>query len=426
MNDIYKLTTLENGIRVLTVKLPNRNSVGVGIWVKIGGRFEPKRLSGISHFLEHMLFKGTKHRSTRKIKADVEGVGGMLNAFTGEESTCYFVKIVRRHAAKAFDVLSDMVNHALLDHKELEKERAVILEEIKMYLDLPSHHVHELMSELLWPNQALGRPLAGTAETVSRLRSKNLRAYMDKYYHSRNLLVSFCGEVEHEEACRLTESAFVHRRPRENARFEKALSRQTKPRFCLVNKKTEQMHFVLGFHGLSKTHPDRYTLAILNVILGANMSSRLFEEVREKRGLAYEIRSGIGFFEDTGAVTISAGVETNKELLAVRVIMRELKRLKAGLVSQDELRRAKDYFLGQFSLGLEDTLDHMLWAADRLVYRDDLPDHNEILKSIESVTNDDIRTLARHIFKTEGVNLSLIGSYGKGFEQKIQSQCDCD
>lgn len=423
---MYRLTKLNNGIRVLTANLRNRNSASVGIWAKVGSRFESMRLSGISHFLEHMLFKGTKHRSTRKIKADVEGVGGMLNAFTGEESTCYFVKILQAHAERAFDVLADMVNHALLDSKEHDRERTVILEEIKMYLDLPSHYVHELMGELLWPDQSLGRPIAGTAQTVSRLTSKDLRDYRDKYYHPKNLLVSFSGDIPHEVVCRFVEERFGERKSKESSKFQKAVSAQTKPRFHLMNKKTEQMHFAIAFHGLPRTHHDRYKLAVLNVLLGANMSSRLFEEVREKRGLAYEIKSGISFFEDAGNISISAGVEPKKAVLAVHVIMRELRRLKSGLVPKEELERAKDYFTGQFFLGLEDTLDHMLWLGDRMMYRDDLPDKDAICRRIHEVTSADVRDLARKLFHTSGINFSLIGPFGDRFEKQMKQECNCD
>ena len=423
---MYQLSKLSNGIRVLTTHLKDRASVGLGIWVKAGARFEPKRISGISHCLEHMLFKGTKNRSTRKIKEDVEGVGGVMNAFTGEESTCYFVKILKDYASQAFDVLSDMANDALLSAKELAKERTVILEEIKMYMDLPSHHVHELMGELLWPDQPLGRPIAGTLESVSRLSAQDLRRYMDQYYHPKNLLVSFCGEVSHEEIRGLTEKWFGRRKSKESVHFGLARSRQSRPRFYFLNKKTEQMHFVVGFHGLSKTDPDRHALSVLNVILGANMSSRLFEEVREKRGLAYEIRSGLSFFEDTGAVTVSAGVEPKKANLAVRVIMRELRRLKTSVVSDGELKRAKDYFIGQFSLGLEDTLDHMLWVGERTLFRDALPDREKIFRNIRAVTKEEIHALSKKLFRTGGLNFSLIGSYADGFEKKIEAECVCD
>ncbi|MBI4387578.1 MAG: insulinase family protein [Candidatus Omnitrophica bacterium] len=399
--------------------------MALGVWARVGSRFEPQRINGVSHFLEHMLFKGTKYRSTRKIKADVEGLGGVFNAFTGEESTCYFVKILRNYANKAFDVLTDMVNHSLLDPKEFEKERTVILEEIKMYLDLPSHHVQEILGELLWPDQALGRPIAGTVDTVGRLSAKELRDYMERYYHPKNLLVAFCGEVDHAEICELTDKLFSHKKSKEVSHWDSAASRQGKPRFYFINKKTEQMHFAIGFHGLPKMHPDRHKLAVLNVILGANMSSRLFEEVREKRGLAYEIRSGLSFFEDAGAVSISAGVEPKKARLAVHVIMRELKRLKTGRVSSGELRRAKDYFIGQFALGLEDTLDHMLWLGERMLFRNELPNQDEIRKNVEKVTSEDIHELAKKIFKTEAINFSLIGSYGDEFEGQIKNECSC-
>ncbi len=423
---MYGLSQLDNGLKVVTVGLKDRHSVGLGIWVKAGARFEAPKISGVSHFLEHMLFKGTKNRSTQKIKMDVEGLGGVLNAFTGEEAICYIVKILRDYAEKAFDVLADMINSATLDQKELVRERTVILEEIKMYLDLPSHHVHELMSELLWPDQALGRPIAGSHETVSNLNAPDLRRYMDYYYHPRNLLVSFCGDIPHGKVLALAEHAFGKRKAKLDSKFSKADSKQLAPRFHFLNKKTEQMHFVIGFHALSKSHPARYTLSILNVILGANMSSRLFEEVREKRGLAYEIRSGLSYFEDTGAIAISAGLEPSKAQMAVGVIMKELKKFKEKLVSDGELKRAKDYFMGQFWMGLEDTLDHMLWVGDRMLYHKNLPDREEIFRNIKKVTAADVKALAQKLFKTNSLNLALIGSYAGQFEDQIKNECACD
>ncbi len=422
---MYKISKLKNGLRILTAKLEDRDSVGLGIWARVGGRFESKPLSGVSHFLEHMLFKGTKRRSTRKIKADVEGLGGVFNAFTGEEMTCYFVKILKQYAFRSFDVLADMVNDSLLDTKEINKERTVILEEIKMYLDLPSHHVQEMMGELLWPNQALGRPIAGSHDTVSQIDRSVLTSHLKHYYHPKNLLVTFCGEIDHEEICETAEKYFGRRESKTSPPFERAVGQQKLPRFNFLNKKTEQMHFVVGFHSLHKSHPDRYALAILNIVLGGNMSSRLFEEVREKRGLAYEIRSGLSFFEDTGAIAISAGLEPKKAALAARVIMRELKKLKSGGVPNGELKRAKDYYIGQFSLGLEDTLDHMLWVGERAIFKDELPNKAEIFKKIEAVTSEQIRDLAKRLFKTNGLNLTLIGSYGSGFENEIRNECDC-
>ena len=424
---MYEQTTLKNGLQIVSSRLSGRNSVGLAIWVRVGGRFEQKNLSGISHFVEHMLFKGTKRRSTKQIKEEVEGVGGMLNAFTSEESTCYFVKIPKPQFELAFDVLQDMVNNATLKVEEFNKERTVILEEIKMYLDLPSQYVHEIMSELLWPTQPLGRPIAGTVGSVSNLKRNDLYQYVKSYYHPRNVLITVCGEIDHDDVKKLAEHYFGELGSKAVSKFQpaKMSSNSKHERFRFLDKKTEQTHFVIGFHGFSRNHPDRYKLAVLNVILGANMSSRLFEEVREQRGLAYEIKSGLNFFNDTGAIAISAGVEPKKAPLAVRVIMRELGRLKRHPVSKNELRRAKDYFLGQLLLGLEDTLDHALWYGERILYGGELPDIAEIRREIEQVTEKDLINLAKQLFHTKGVHFSLIGPIDSKFEARVKAECVC-
>src|SRR3989338_1080384 len=205
---MYEFSTLNNGTRIVSNRLTGRESIGLAIWVRVGGRYEKKKTSGISHFVEHMLLKGTRSRSTKKIKEEIEGVGGMLNAFTSEESTCYFVKIPRPYLVAAFDVLQDMINHAVLKSEEFEKERTVILEEIKMYLDLPSQYVHELMSELLWPNQPLGRPIAGTISSVSGLKRSDLVHHVHSYYHPKNLLITACGDLKQREIVSLSERYF--------------------------------------------------------------------------------------------------------------------------------------------------------------------------------------------------------------------------
>ncbi len=405
----YPMTRLENGLRVLSVPMRDRHSSAVAIWVRTGSRFETKKISGVSHFLEHMLFKGTRKRTTRQIKEEIEGVGGALNAFTGEESTCYFAKLLKEHYPRALDVLSDMVLNAVLSPAELAKERTVIIEEIKMYRDLPSHHVHDLMGELLWPDQPLGRAISGTPESVSAISRADMAAYMKRYYQGGNILVSFSGDIPHEEALGAVRKIFAKHPAGPAGTFSRARSRQSSPRTFYLEKKTEQTHFVIGVHGFSRFHPDRYKLGILNIILGANMSSRLFEEVREKRGLAYEIRSGISFYHDTGSVTISAGVEAAKAHKAVLVILRELSKLRARFVSEGELRRAKDYFMSQLAMGLEDTLDHLLWAGERILDGGDLPDMAKIRRSIEAVTRQDVQAMAVKLFRTSDLNLSLIG-----------------
>ena len=408
------------GVRVLTIPMRERSSVAVAVWVRTGARFESKKLSGVSHYLEHMLFKGTKKRTTRQIKEEIEGVGGMLNAFTGEESTCYFAKILSQHYPIALDVLSDMVNHASLDSKELEKERPVILEEIKMYRDLPAHHVHDLMGELLWPNQPLGRPIAGTPETVSGISRQGIKDYKERYYHPRNILVSISGAVHHRDVLKRVQDCFAIKAAKSASKFKAAVSKQAKSRLLFIEKDTEQTHFVIGLHGVSRHHPDRYKLGILNVIMGANMSSRLFEEVREKRGLAYEIKSGLNFLEDAGAVTVSAGVENKKIQTAINVILKELDKVSKHGVKENELRRAKDYFMSQLYMALEDTLDHALWLGEKTLYGNQLPDREQIRKSVEAVTRGHVQDIAKKIYKTSNLNLTLIGPVPEKIQSRIR------
>jgi len=420
----YHSTQLPNHLQVLTIPMRERESAAVAIWVKVGGRYEPKRISGISHFLEHMLFKGTRRRSSRQIKKEVEGVGGMLNAFTGEESTCYFAKLPAAHFARALDVLADMVRDATLSLKEFERERPVILEEIKMYRDQPAQYVHELMSELLWPDQPLGRSIAGVPETVSAIHRSDMVTYKKKYYQPQNVLVSVAGPVSHGEVLSLTQKFFPSRNGGAHSRFEPAHTAQRSPRFLFVEKETEQTHLALGFQGFSRLDPRRYALGVLNIILGANMSSRLFEEVRERRGLAYEIKSGVGHYQDAGALTVSAGVENRKARLAIRVALQELAKLKRKNVPADELRRAKDYFIGQFLMGLEDTLDHLLWVGEKVLYGEGIPDRTEITRAIEKVTAEDVRQVAKEVFRTERINLSLIGPHKKSEQERIKGEAE--
>ncbi|MBI4115214.1 MAG: insulinase family protein [Candidatus Omnitrophica bacterium] len=416
----YQLSQLSNAVQILTIPMADRESSAVAIWVKVGGRYEPKKISGVSHFLEHMLFKGTGKRSSKQIKKEVEGVGGMLNAFTAEEATCYFSKLPAEHFARALDVLSDMVRDAALSKKELERERPVILEEIKMYKDQPAQYVHELMGELLWPEQPLGRSVAGCFESVSSIRRQDMVGFKKKYYQPKNILVSVSGPLSHQEVVRETEKNFPAKNGGIPSRFQGVQSQQTKPRFHFVEKETEQTHLVIGFHGVSRKDPRRFALGLLNIILGANMSSRLFEEVREKRGLAYEIKSGVGHYQDTGSVAISAGVENRKAGLAIRVILQELQKIARRSVSKEELRRAKDYFTGQFLMGLEDTLDHLLWAGEKVLYLEEIPAREKITQEIEKVNTQDIQKIAQHIFKTARANLALVGPLKEKEQEKIK------
>lgn len=418
-NKMYELNTLKNGIRCVGHIMPERDSLSIGIWINAGARYESKREGGISHFLEHLLFKGTFRRSAEEIKEAIEGRGGAMNGFTSEEFTCYLVKVLNRDMGTALDVLSDMVLRPRLSSEDIEKERTVIKEEIKMYLDLPSHHVHDLLVEMLWPEQPLGRNLAGTIETVSAVTRADIREYKEKFYNPSNIVISACGNMRHGDFFDSCEEYFKSAPKGHKSVFEKATERQKKPELKILSKETEQTHLAMGMHAFGRNDPDRYVLSLLHIILGGNMSSRLFRELRERRGLVYEIGTHTKKFYDTGAFLISAGLDTRKIVKSLDLMIKELKKIKAKSVGKDEFERAKEFYRGQLLLGLEDTADHMLWVGEYMSADGKVPTPGEILDRIDKITPDDIRRVANRVFKNADLNLALIGPIKKSEERGI-------
>ncbi|NOX96622.1 MAG: insulinase family protein [Nitrospirae bacterium] len=419
MSDAYQETILKNGLTVVTYQMPSMVSATVGLWLRAGGRFENKKNNGVSHFLEHLLFKGTTRRSYRQVKEAIEGVGGSLNGFTAEEVTCYLAQVVGKHLPLTLDVLSDMVLNPLLKDEDMERERMVIKEEIKMYLDLPASFVHALFSELLWPNQPLGFMIAGKMEVIESLSRKEILAYKERLYNPSNLVVSVAGKLEHEKVAKETEGIFGSLPRCRRNRFTPVREKQSRPEIKIRTKDTEQMHLCLGGRALPRNHPDKYILGVLNIILGGNMSSRLFNEVREKRGLAYEIRSTLSPFHDTGAFVISAGVDNRKVTKTIQVILKELNKVKSKPVSRKELRRAKDFVTGQFLLALEDTSSYMHWLGENKLCLGKVPPVEEILEKVNKVTTDDLMRIANRIFTNDNLNLALIGPLKEKEEKEI-------
>ena len=399
--------------------MPERDSLSIGVWINAGARYESEREGGISHFLEHLLFKGTSKRSAEEIKEAIEGRGGAMNGFTSEEFTCYLVKVLNRDMGTALDVLSDMVLRPRLSPKDIEKERTVIKEEIKMYLDLPSHHVHDLLVEMLWPEQPLGRNLAGTVETVSAITPEDIRGYKSRFYNPSNIVIAACGNMRHRDFFDSCEKHFKSAPRGRKSAFKKATERQEKPRLKILSKETEQTHLAMGMHAFGRNDPDRYTLTLLHIILGGNMSSRLFRELREKRGLVYEIGTHAKKFYDTGAFLISAGLDTKKIIRSLDLMTKEIKTMKTKLVGKDEFERAKEFYRGQLLLGLEDTADHMLWMGEYMSADGKIPAPGEILHKIDKITPDDIRRVAKRIFNDAGLSLALIGPINKSEEKRI-------
>jgi predicted Zn-dependent peptidase len=416
---MFEMTRCDNGLKVITIPMKGMNSVSVGVWVRTGARYEPVSISGISHFIEHLVFKGTTTKSVKKIKETIEGRGGMLNAFTSEELTCYFVKILDKHLTVATELLCDLVYNPLFRIKDIDMERTVILEEIKMYMDLPSHHVHDIMTSMLWPDHPLGRSVLGTVDTITNMTRNDIIDYKKQYYSNLNLAVVVCGDVEHDVMVK-TVGRFVKRTfGTGRATYKKASIKQKKAMTQFLTKDTEQTHFVLGFHTCSRQDKRRYVLSLLNIILGANMSSRLFEEVREKRGLAYEIRSSLSLFQDTGAFLVSAGVENGKACQALEVIVRELGKIAAKSIKRTELQRAKDYYFGQLMLLLENTMDSMLWHGEKIMSMREFPSLTEIRSMINEISEDEIKDMAREIFRFDRANFACIGTLDERAKQQI-------
>jgi len=418
---MYNKTILRNGIEVITHSMPRMQSVALGVWIRVGGRYEDKKNKGLSHYLEHILFKGSKKYSCRRIKETIEGVGGSLNGFTSEELTCYLAKLPHRYLETALDILSDMVINPLLSPQDIDKERTVILEEIKMYKDLPQSYVHDLLDELMWPGQPLGMSILGTAESVGRINKGLLSSFKDKFYAPNNIVISAAGKLVHDKFCLKCERIFSGLGEREKSLFPQARKIQDKPNLKVFVKETEQTHMALGFHSVCRGHPLKYAVSLLHIILGANMSSRLFNELREKRGLAYEIGTQIKRFMDTGAFIVNAGIDNAKVKEALRLIMVEIAKLKRNLVTESEFERAKEFYLGQLMLALEDTLDHMLWIGESTAALDKVYSYDQIAQHVKRLKRSDIKEAARKIFRQDNLNLALISPF-KDMEESVYKE----
>ena len=406
---MYTKTTFPNGLRVVTHDMEDRDSIALGFWVGVGGRHEDDRLKGAAHFLEHILFKGSKKYSCEEIKTSIEGVGGTLNAFTSEEQTCFYAKIPTRHLKSTFDVLADMVAHPNIADPDIVKEKTVVVEEIKMYRDLPQYAVMELLDGLLWPDHPLGKNLAGTPETVIGLSRKDIKGFHENYYTPGNIVIAACGNLDHARIARLAKERF-EKLPREAPpSYIKADNSQSRPRINLFFKKIEQMHLALGVIGYDENHKDRHALNLLSVILGGNMSSRLFVEVREKRGLAYSISCMARTMHDTGIFLVRAGVDNQKIVETVTLILTELDKVKRFGVTDDEFTRARDYLLGQMLLSLEDTMEHMLWIGDTVISQNKTKTLKSLIADFQKIKKGDIRRVAKDILKTERYNLAIVG-----------------
>jgi predicted Zn-dependent peptidase len=405
----YRVTPLDSGLTVATAAMPHMESVTLGLWIGVGGRFEPKSLCGISHFIEHMLFKGTRKRNAEQISQAVEGIGGYLNAFTSEENTCYFAKASHEHFETLLDVLVDMYLNPLFDGDDLDKERSVIKEELAMYLDQPQHHVQELLSSTLWPEQPLGRSLTGTPRTLDAISRRAIMRFKCRKYTAANTVVAAAGHCEHEPVVRAVRRQLrsIVRGPR--PKFVPARNGQDGPRVALHKKKTEQTHLAMGFHSCSRLNPRRFKLKLLSVVLGENMSSRLFQVIRERHGLAYSVHSSTSYFADAGAFIISAGLDEKQLAKTIRLTRAELRKISERPPGREEFRRAKDYAIGQMKLSLESTTNQMMWVGEHLLGYGVIHDPEDVIRQVQAVTAGDVAREARALFQRRNLNLALVG-----------------
>jgi len=410
---MYNKAVLDNGLRVITSTMPHSRSVCLAILVGAGSCYESEEEAGISHFAEHLFFKGTQRRPTSKeITQDIEGVGGIINAGTDKELTIFWCKVAKSHFPIALDVLSDLLLNSLFDSKEIEQERRIISEEINMNLDLPQQRISMLIDELLWPEQPLGREVIGYKETVSSITREQLLNYVARRYMPNNTVLSIAGNIQHEEAVAQIESLFNKWAAGELITGYITDDKQTEARLRIEPKDIEQAHLCLAVHGFSRSHPQRFTIDLFNTVLGGGMSSRLFTEIREHRGLAYDIHSYAEHFLKSGSFAIYAGVDPQKIETAVVAILEEMSQIKQGITA-NELTRAKELSKGRLYLRFEDSQNVALWYGGQEILTQQILDIDDVISIVDAITIDELEGVAEEIITDRGLNLAVTGPIKK-------------
>ena len=399
--------TLSSGLRLVTESMPHVRSVTVGVWLTRGSRHESDEESGVAHFVEHMLFKGTATRTAQVIAQQIDSIGGQLDAFTAKEYASYYIKVLDEHLPLAIDLLSDMVLRPALAAADVEREQSVILEEIKMVEDAPDDLVHEVFAQQFWSKHPLGRPILGTPETVSSFTSTGLRNYFERTYLAPNIVIAAAGHLDHAALRELVERAFAGLPTGETAAAD--IPPAVTPGLVLRQKDIEQSHLCLGTPAYPQAHADRHALYLLNTILGGSMSSRLFQHVREERGLAYAVWSSLTNYSDAGAITIYAGCAAEKVDEVIELTLGELRELREQLVPAEELRRAKDHLKGSLMLSLEHTSSRMSQLARQELYFRRHFSLDELLAGIEGVSADDVQRVATDLFRDGAPVGTLVG-----------------
>jgi len=409
MSKIYK-TQLKNGLKIITEEMPDIQSASIGIWINIGSRNEDTGKSGVSHFIEHLLFKGTKKRTALDIAKEIESVGGVLNAFTGRENTCFYVKILSKDIPLAVDLLSDIFLNSKFDKEELEKEKQVVLQEIKMVEDTPDELIHDIFAKAFWKGHPLGMPVLGNFQTIKSLKRDDVLSYYKQSYLPHAVIITAAGNIGHKRLLKLLKP--FEKMPylkKQEARGQQQDIPKPYPGITLEQRALEQVHLCLGTPSPNQAHPDRYKIYLLNTLLGGGMSSRLFQEIREKRGLAYSVYSYLNLCLDVGSLVIYAGIAPDAFGKTVDLILKELKVFAEKKISKEELTSAKEQLKGGMLLGLETSESRMTKLARDEIYFHRTVSVPEIVAGIDKVTAKDILKLAKDIFNPDKISLAAIG-----------------
>lgn len=409
-------STFDNGVRVLSQQVPGMHTVSIGIWLANGARYEQPAEQGIAHFIEHLLFKGTSRRTARQITREIDSLGGVLNAFTSYEYVCYYAKALTRSLPQVVDILTDMFLHSTFPAEEIERERKVVLQEIKMRDDAPEEAIHDRLHQSFWKGHPLGHPILGTAETISRLNRNEILQFREHWYRPSEIMIAAAGAVDHQALVGLLQPMFAGLPSGEPRRTQQQSGRSASGRVVEVSERElEQTLICLGTEGLPATSADRYSLMLLNAVLGGGMSSRLFEEIREKRGLAYSVYSYVASFADAGALAVYAGTERERSCEALKIILEEMSRLKQEKIPADELNAAREQVKGKILMSLESSDSYMSRLARSYLYFGRYQPLDEIMAGYDAVTADDLRSLAARLFQDDSLNIQVMG--------KVDPQC---
>ncbi|MEW5910126.1 MAG: pitrilysin family protein, partial [Thermodesulfobacteriota bacterium] len=411
MTPTINKTVLQNGIRILTKRLPHVRSVSMGVWVNAGARDETQEENGLSHFIEHMIFKGTSRRSAFQIAKEFDAVGGHTNAFTTMENTCYHGRVMDTHLEVMIDILSDIFLNSVFDPVEVERERPVIFQEIGMLEDNPEEYIHLLSGKAFWGETALGRSILGTRENLINFNSEAIKSFFGKFYQPDRIVISAAGNVDHSYIVDRMKPAFESIQKKNG--FPLRLPPDSSPKISLYRRKLEQVHICIACPGFSLADPKRFSFSLMNTVLGGNMSSRLFQEIRERRGLAYSIYSFISPHVDTGMFGIYAACDPKKTEELIGLCVTEMKKIKKDLLEETELKNAKEFIKGNLLLSSEGVDSQMVRQAQSEIYFNrDIP-LEWIIEQIERVSPEEIRTLSRDIFQADRMALTLLGPVPK-------------